>query len=49
MLAAQGRATEALEHYRKALDLANQKGDATLADAVQSRIKMIAPAPLNVR
>ena len=39
-------ATEALEHYRKALDLAKRKGDITLADIVLSRIKMLGEAPL---
>jgi len=32
-------------HYGKALDLANRKGDTTLADAIRSRIKMLGEAP----
>jgi hypothetical protein len=39
MLASQGQTTGALEHYRKALDLANQKGNTTLANAVRSKIQ----------
>jgi protein O-mannosyl-transferase len=48
MLDSQGRTREASEDYRKALDLANQKGNTTLADAIRSRIEVVhgTPRPL---
>jgi tetratricopeptide (TPR) repeat protein len=43
MLAAQGKTTEASEHYHKALELANRKGNTTLANAVRSIMMDEAP------
>ena len=45
MLAAQGQTTEASEHYRIALDLANQMGNTALANAVRNQIKTTDKAP----
>jgi hypothetical protein len=39
ILASQGQTTATLEHSRKALDLANRKGNTTLANAIRSKIQ----------